>query len=272
MGSIGSYNVSDSHRDVQSEVDRLRAQALLSWEWEAQKLILLGLNDGMNVVELGSGPGFITEQLLGMLPSSRITALEIDPGLIQRSKDNLKEIGGERVEYAEASITDTRFPENHFDFAVARLIFQHLPEPTAAAKEVFRILKPGGKLVILDIDDAVWGLADPDVPEMDMIFEKFAAAQAAQGGNRFIGRRLWRIMHSAGFQNLKMDAVVAQSDELGIEAFMPQIDPDRLLPLQKAGLISQAEIEQIRSAREIFLSAENPFILTIMLLICGEKG
>lgn len=271
MKDSGSYDVSASHRDASAEIERLRAQALLSWDKEARTLAWFGLQDGLSVLELGSGPGFVTGQLLALLPSSRVTALEIDPGLLEKAKAYLRNVKGDRVRFVEASIMDTGLPDNRFDFAFARLIFQHLPDPDGAAKEIFRVLKPGGRLVISDIDDAIWGIADPTVQEMDTLLERFGKAQAAQGGDRTIGRRLWRILQGAGFANLDLEAVVTHSDDLGIEAFEPQMDPDRLLPLLNAGLVSEQEMERFRASRDGFLSSPRPYILMLGLMACGQK-
>ena len=271
MATSGSYDASRAHRGFDSEVERLRAQALLSWEKEARTLAWFGLQDGMSVLELGSGPGFVTEQLLALLPRSHVTAVEIDPVLIQKAHLHLQGKAGDRLRFVEASIMDTGLPANSFDFAIARLIFQHLPDPVGAAGEVLRVLKPGGKLAIVDSDDAIWGLADPAVPEVGRILEAYGQAQAARGGNRLVGRQLWRILQAAGFTPLDLEAIAIHSDALGIEAFLPQFDPDRFLPLVRAGLVSEQEIQQIRASREAFLAADRPTILMVMLMACGEK-
>lgn len=267
----GSYNANAAHRARALEVERLRAQVLLSWEKESRTLAWFGLQDGMAVLELGSGLGFVTEQLLAMLPSSPITALEINPDMIEKAKLYLQDRAGGRLRFVQASIMDTELPDDGFDFAFARLIFQHLPDPVGAAKEVLRVLKPGGRLVICDIDDAVWGFVDPEVPEIGLLLEKYAQAQAARGGNRFVGRRLWRILEAAGFVNLDLEAIVGHSDGLGIEAFLPQIDPGRLLHLVKAGLLSEQYVAQFCASREDFLAAERPYIMMLLLMACGEK-
>jgi len=271
MKDSGSYDASASHRDTQAEIERLRVQALLGWEKEARTLAWFGLRDGMSVLELGSGPGFVTEQLLDLLPSSVVTALEIDSGLLRRAESHLGHQAGERLRFVEASIMDTGLPDESFDFAFARLIFQHLPDPDGAAREVYRVLKPGGKLVISDIDDAVWGLADPTVPELQMLFHKYAGAQAAQGGNRYVGRRLWRILEGSGFRNLDLEAIATHSDASGIAAFEAQMDPDRLLPLVKAGWVSEEEFRRFRASRDEFLASPGPYVLMLGLMACGEK-
>jgi ubiquinone/menaquinone biosynthesis C-methylase UbiE len=271
MKNSGSYDASASHRDTEAEIERLRAQALLGWEKEARTLTWFGLRDGMSILELGSGPGFATEQLLDLLPSSAVTALEIDSGLLKKAESHLGHWTVERLRFVEASIMDTGLPDDSFDFAFARLIFQHLPDPDGAAREVYRVLKPGGKLVISDIDDAVWGIADPNIPEMGRLLQTYARAQAAQGGNRYVGRRLWRILEGSGFANLDLEAIATHSDASGITAFDPQMDPDRLLPLAKAGWVSEEEIQQFRASRDVFLASPGPYVMMLGLMACGEK-
>lgn len=271
MTTSGSYDVSASHRDANAEIQRLAAQACLGWDKEAHTLSLFGLKDGMSLFEPGSGPGFVTERLLVLLPSSPITCLEIDPTLLKQAEQYLKTKANNRVHFVEGSVMDTRLADNSFDFAYARLLFQHLPDPLGAAKEIWRVLKPGGKLAIYDIDDEIFGLIDPPVPEFSSVLEKMGQAQAAQGGNRRIGRSLWRILKAAGFCNLDLEMIATHSDNIGIEPFLPQIDPDRLLPLVKIGLISEQELEKIRVSRKKFLDSPEPYILSLSLMVCGEK-
>lgn len=271
MNTSGSYDIHQSHRDEDAEIQRLAAQARLGWEEEARNLKWFGLQDGMTLLELGSGPGFITEALLGLVPHSEITCLEIDASLLQRAERYLQSKAGDRVRFIEGSVMEMELADNQFDFAYARLLFQHLPDPLGAAKEIWRVLKPGGKLAIYDIDDEIFGIVDPPIPEFSIVLEKFGQAQAAQGGNRRVGRRLWRTLKAAGFRNLDSEVVAIHSDNIGLDPFLPQIEPDRLLPLVKVGLMSEQELEKIRAARDKFLDAPEPYILTLSLMVCGEK-
>lgn len=271
MTTSGSYDVRASHRDANAEIQRLAAQARLGWEKEARTLSWFGLKDGMSLLEPGSGPGFITEALLVLLPNSPITCLEIDSTLLKQAEQYLKTKANNRIHFVEGSVVDTRLADSSFDFVYARLLFQHLPDPLSAAKEIWRVLKPGGKLAIYDIDDEIFGLLDPPIPEFPSVLEKYGQAQAARGGNRRVGRSLWRILKAAGFRNLDLEVIAAHSDNIGVEPFLPQTDPDRLLPLVKTGLMSEQELEKIRVSRMKFLDSPDPHILTLSLMVCGEK-
>jgi ubiquinone/menaquinone biosynthesis C-methylase UbiE len=271
MTASGSYDKHASHRDLDAEIQRLAAQARLGWGKESRTLSWFGLKDGMSLLELGSGPGFITGQLLDLLPTSPVTCLDVDSALLAQAEHYLHGKANQRVRFVEGSVMDTRLEGNQFDFAYARFLFQHLPDPIGAAKEIWRVLKPGGKLVIKDIDDELFGLFQPPLPGLSTVIEKFGQAQAARGGNRHIGRSLWRILEAAGFRNQDLEVIAGHSDNLGVEPFLEQIDPDRMLPLVKMGLLSEQDLELFRVSRTEFLDSPEPYTLWLSLMVCGEK-
>lgn len=94
--------------------------------------------------------------------------------------------------------------------------------------------------------------------------------QAAQGGDRYIGRRMLRILKAAGFEDLEMEAIAVNSETYGLDAFLPQFDPGRLTPLIQARVVSQEERDQLLAQRTKFL-ANDPFILFVFLMAGGRK-
>lgn len=265
------YDASTNMGDLQLELDRLKTQATMGWAKEARNLGWFGLRDGMSVLEVGSGPGFITGQLLEMLPSSRLTCVDLDPVLLARARSYLAD-NAARVDFIEASILDTGLPDNSFDFAYARLIFQHLPDRVGAAREILRLLKPGGRLVILDVDDDLNMLYDPpDPPEIKAINERAVEEHRAKGGDRNVGRKLWRIMAEAGFQDLSLELVIIDSDSLGLDVFIEQFTPEILKVEVDAGLITQEEADLLWNAHTAFLNAEYPYIALVAFMACGAK-
>lgn len=271
MSASGSYDLHTSHRDVPSEIQRLAAQARSGWEKEARILSWFGLNDGLSVLELGSGPGFLTEQLLALLPSSSITCLEIDRTLLLQAEHYLHDKDNQRVHFVEASVLDTGLASNQFDVAYARLLFQHLSEPLRAANEIWRVLKPGGKLIIYDIDDELFGLFHPPIPEFTPVLEAFGQAQAIRGGDRHIGRSLSGILKASGFCNLDVEVIASDSANKGVEPFLQHIDPDRMRSLVNLGLLSEQDLDRFRIALAKFSDTPEAYTLWLSLMICGEK-
>jgi ubiquinone/menaquinone biosynthesis C-methylase UbiE len=271
MSAAGSYDLHNSHRSVDAEVRRLAAQARSGWAKEARMLSWFGLQDGMSVLEVGSGPGFTTAQLLALLPTSSITCVDVDRTLLDRAADHLQDKGGERVQLIEGSVMAMEFVDHQFDFVYARFLFQHLADPLGAAKEIGRVLKPGGNLVIFDIDDGLFGLFAPPIPEFTPVLEAFGAAQNARGGNRTISRDLPRILNMAGFVDIDVEAVASDSSTRGVADYLQHIHPDRMRPLVKAGLLSEEQLAQYTVALDNFLAAPDAYTLWLSFMVCGEK-
>lgn len=272
MSASGSYDLHGSHRDANAEIQRLAAQASSGWQKEARGLAWFGLNDGMSVLELGSGPGFVTGQLCALLPSSPITCVEVDRTLLDQAAQHLGGRVGRQVQLVEGSVMDMRLASGQFDFAYARLLFQHLPDPLGAAREIWRVLKPGGKLVVFDVDDELFGLFQPPIPEFAPVLTAFGQAQAARGGNRNIGGGLWHILRAAGFANVEVEAIASHSAEVGVENFLQHIHPDRMRSLVERGLLSEHDLEQFRAALAAFTAQPDAYTLWLMLMICAEKS
>lgn len=272
MSVPGSYTASTYHRNLESELQRLRAQVELSWKKESRNLSWWGLTDGMSILELGCGPGFTTEKLLAFLPNSTVTSIELDPVMVQEASNHLQSFSSDRWSIIEASADATGLPDNCMDFVIARLLFQHLPDPMSVAKEAFRVLKPGGTIAITDVDGELFWLLDPSMSEMPLISQRMSQGQAAQSGDRHVGHKLWRILKSAGFQAMQLEMIAAHSDDIGLDALLLQFDPDLLLNLVQAGLFSEAEFVQIQESRAAFLNAPDPFLLFLWWMVSGTKS
>jgi ubiquinone/menaquinone biosynthesis C-methylase UbiE len=271
MSAAGSYSLPASERDAQAEIKRLAAQAHGGWDKESRMLSWFGLKDGISVLELGSGPGFITEQLVTLVPTSPITCVEIDRTLLDQAERHLQHKANQRVRFVEGSVMDTHLASDRFDFAYARLLFQHLRDPLGAAKEIRRVLKPGGKLVIYDIDDELFGLFQPPLPEFASVLKAFGQAQAARGGNRHIGRSLSGILNAAGFGTIEVEVVATHSVERGVEPYLQHIHPDRMRSLVTSGLLTEEELEGYRAALTAWAALPDAYTLWLSLMVCGEK-
>jgi ubiquinone/menaquinone biosynthesis C-methylase UbiE len=266
-----SYQAPQPGRDFDRELERLRNQAELGWATERRKLAALGVRDGQYILEPGCGPGFITERLLSWLPSSRIVALDADPRMLAVATRTLSGISGDRATLLQAELSDTGLPGDSFDVVISRYLFQHLEDPVAAAAALLRLLKPGGFHVVIDVDDGLWGLAEPYVPEFAGWYARRARAQGQRGGNRFIGRRLGRILRQAGYANVAVDLFCLDSDELGIDRFKPHLAPEQFLPLLQEGSMTFAEYIRAWSLYNRFLAAGDPLILSAGFLVYAEK-
>jgi ubiquinone/menaquinone biosynthesis C-methylase UbiE len=271
MTAARPYEAGQYHRDLPAELKRLYRFANLNWPKEARALQLLGLTDGMSVLEVGSGPGFYTELLSGLVPNGQITGVEIDRSLIAHAEDYLAQRAASPVSFVETSVLDTGLPAGQFDFATARLVFQHIPDQAAALREILRLLKPGGTLVLIDVDYRAANLVYPVHDPIVQILEKTAQLHTLRGGDPHVGRRLWRLLEHNGFEVVDLEAVALHSGTKGIEWAATQFDPDRLLPFVENGLLPREEWQAVRDAVDQVLADPESFYLNVMLLAGGRK-
>ena len=240
---------------MEGELVRLEAQAAHIWAEESEVLRRQGLPPDARVLEVGCGPGFVTERLLALVPDGSVCGVDNDPYMIELAERRLAGLG--RVEVQEGSVGATGFSDASFDAATARLVFQHLPDPMSTLAELKRVLRPGGRLFVTDIDSS-WGLLlDPEPPHFEQVNAAVAGARTARGGNPTLGRRLPRMLDDAGFTALALDVLAIHSVIDGTDSVaevVPQVAT--LEPLVEAGLLTREAFEAVREFVRRFREGE----------------
>ena len=255
MASGGSYRLREHHRDVGAELARLEAQAAHIWPKEAEVLRRRGFPVDGRVLEVGCGPGFVTERLLKLVGNGSVTAIDNDPEMVTLARGRAE--GRERVEVLEGSAHALEFADATFQAATARLVLQHLPDPEAAVAELHRVLRPGGRLFVTDVDGGWQLVLHPEPPHLEEVAAAFDRLQSGRGGSPKIGRVLPRLLLDAGFTDLALDVVTIHSVIDGPQSIVEIIAGMATLERVAAeGLIGQAVYEDVRDYVERFERGE----------------
>jgi ubiquinone/menaquinone biosynthesis C-methylase UbiE len=118
------------------------------------KLITLGgRTEGLEVLDIGCGPGECVAGELEDFGATRVTAIDFDPKMIHRAKHRLAEYG-DRATVVGGDVTDLRYQEGGFDAAFNFAVLHHVPDWNAGLQEIARVLKVGGRLFSQDHDVA----------------------------------------------------------------------------------------------------------------------
>jgi arsenite methyltransferase len=119
---------------------------------------------GESILDLGSGPGFLACELAQEVGATgRIVAVDISSDMNSIASKRIAAAGlGGRVEILEGDATALAFADATFDAAGSMQVIEYLAEPDAALHQLFRVLRPGGRLVIIDTDwdSLVWAATD----------------------------------------------------------------------------------------------------------------
>jgi ubiquinone/menaquinone biosynthesis C-methylase UbiE len=101
------------------------------------------------VLELAPGPGYFAIEL-AKLSSFQITGLDISKSFVEIARRNAQE-AGVKVEFRHGDASHTPFAKESFDFLLCRAAFKNFSRPLEAIREMHRVLKAGGRAVIIDL-------------------------------------------------------------------------------------------------------------------------
>jgi SAM-dependent methyltransferase len=109
------------------------------------------VKEGESILDIGCGSGVDTIFAAKMTgPTGKVIGIDLMPEMLQRAKENLRFANLDNVTYRETSAEKLSFPDMTFDVVISNGVFNLVPDKTKALSEVFRVLKPEGRLMIAD--------------------------------------------------------------------------------------------------------------------------
>src|SRR5579863_3499419 len=114
------------------------------------------LAQGSAVLEVAPGPGYFCIELAKRGPYN-ITGLDLSHTFVKMAAKKAAE-SGVKVDFQQGSASNLPFPAASFDFLLCRAAFKNFAKPVAALQEMCRVLRPGGRGLIIDLK----GNASPD--------------------------------------------------------------------------------------------------------------
>ena len=103
--------------------------------------------------DIGCGTGTVSRWMAARMgPAGRVDAIDIAPEQIEVARTTPAEAGSSSIHYQVGSAYEPGLPENAFDIVFCRLVLCHLKEPEKAVAQMARLLRPGGRLVLVDMN------------------------------------------------------------------------------------------------------------------------
>jgi ubiquinone/menaquinone biosynthesis C-methylase UbiE/DNA-binding transcriptional ArsR family regulator len=119
--------------------------------WEAIGHLALRLTPAIDIADLGAGEGLIS-QLLAQR-ARRVWCIDNSPRMVEVGTELAHKNGLANLEYRLGDIEKVPLPDRSVDLAILSQALHHAQHPPVAVSEAFRILRPGGRVLILDLNE-----------------------------------------------------------------------------------------------------------------------
>jgi len=166
---------------------------------------------GDRLADLGCGPGFATLDLARLVRhEGRIDAVDASQKFIGYLRDQLAARGPSlgHVHCHSGDIKALPLEDASLDGAFARWLLCFVEKPEEALAEIVRVLRPGGRLVILDYFNYMAAKVLPGLPEVNALFAAYYQSAKVNGGNYDIGNDLPEMLACQGFEVEKVNPIV----------------------------------------------------------------
>ncbi|MGB9200669.1 class I SAM-dependent methyltransferase [Methanobacterium sp.] len=131
------------------------------------KKVAENVTEGSDILEVAPGPGYLSIELMKM-GNYHVTGLDISKTFVEIASKNAKE-EGIKVNFIEGDASNMPFDNKTFDFIVCTAAFKNFTKPIMAINEMYRVLKPNGKALIIDLRrDASKDAINDNIKDMDM--------------------------------------------------------------------------------------------------------
>jgi arsenite methyltransferase len=154
----------------------------------------IGLEPGERVLDIGSGPGFLAAEMAEEVgPEGRVVGVDPSETMLAMARARAP---GATTEFRSGDALALPFPDESFDVAVSTQVYEYVEDVATALAEARRVLRPGGRLLILDTDwdSIVWHSSDPQ--RMRRVLEAWNEHLA----DPYLPRRLPGLLAAAGLE------------------------------------------------------------------------
>ena len=159
-----------------------------------------GIAPGQRVLDVGCGVGFDASLLAELVaPDGRVIGVDHSAAMVERARARFAG-SGLPVEFRTADAHALPFDDRAFDVAWTERVLAHVADPAQVVREMIRVVRPGGTVVITEADYHAYVIDSPDLA----LARQLVARHARGLRHADIGRRVRRLCRGAGAAEVRM--------------------------------------------------------------------
>lgn len=171
----------------------------------------LGIVEGHTVVDFGCGPGFVAMEFARRVGSAgKVIGLDINAQFVQRAAARAAEAQISNLEFVHLPDDTVPLAAGSVDRLFCKNVLEYVPDASATIAQQYDLLKPGGRIQLMDSD---WGFVIVE-PWGKQLTDEFFEAAGGAFKEPYIGRKLYGLLNDAGFENVEV-RMAASPDVVG---------------------------------------------------------
>lgn len=251
------------------EIERLHIQsAAFARDVEAM-LDLIGVSEGWSCLDLGCGPGGITEPLTRRVgPAGRVVGLDKEAEFLAHARAR----AAANVEFRQGDAYVSGLPTGSFDLVHMRFLASTSGDPERLIGEAIRLCRSGGVVALQEPDCSTLNCYPPH-PAWDTLKRALIEAFSAIGGDVHLGQRLYGMVRRLGLRGVQYRPIL-----IGVRSVDPMVDylPATVESLRgsitRLGLMSDSELDAaLADVRRHLQNPDTIFTLYTVAQVWGRK-
>jgi ubiquinone/menaquinone biosynthesis C-methylase UbiE len=211
--------------DKQPQITRVRAEAAAR----------MNLSPGAKAVDVGCGIGGATFALASIAgPLGLVVGIDISAALIGVAAGRASRLPG--IDFRTADACAIPYPDGFFDAARSERVFLYLPDRLSAIREMMRVTKRGGRVILMDTDVDCTAIHSSN----PRLARKMTSLIAESLPNPYSGRELPSLARQAGLKDLMTETLAITTSY----EFFARAVPDSLYKAAERGLVARAEVDE----------------------------
>jgi SAM-dependent methyltransferase len=228
-------------------------------------LALFAPKPGERIIDIGSGPGFLCESMAQQVgPSGSVIGVDISQDLLHaaRQRNTLSNLS-----YATGDAIDLGQPDASFDTAITTQVFEYVKDCAAAIREMRRVLRPGGRVLVVatDWDGVVWHSSDRErMRAMLTAWEPHCADPR-------LPRTLVAQLREGGFEVAEARGHAIINTRLGDDTYSQNVMELMANFVRRRETVAEADIEDWRADLKALNAQGRYFFSTTRFMVLAQK-